>query len=920
MARLGEAEARPETRDEIRSGPAAAAAASPAAGSIWPSIHPRLVELIRAHRSTMIFVNSRRLAERLAGDQRDRPARRSRSPTTARSPGRSALEIEDRLKRGELPAIVATSSLELGIDMGAVDLVIQIEAPPSVASGMQRIGRAGHTSASRLAGSSSRSTAAICSRPRPRRRGCRGRGRGDALPAQSAGRARAADRRDRGVGADPRRRAVPPRPRRRAVRRAPARLLRGRARHALGPLSLGRVRRAAAADHLGPGRRRSPGARRGAPLAVVNAGTIPDRGLYGVFLAPASRRAEEHARRRAGRGDGVRVAAGRRVRARRLVVADRGDHARPGAGLAGAREPGKMPFWHGDRPGRPTEFGRAIGALARELAAAKPDAAAKRLREEHGLDAPRRDEPARLPRRAGRSDRRGAERPDDRRRALPRRDRRLASLRALALGARVHAPWATAALARAAGIARGRRRDHVVGRRHGLPLPRVRRAAGRVALPAAGGRGRGPRRARARRSSLFAARFRENAARALLLPRRHPGRRRPLWAQRKRAADLLAVAARYGSFPIILETYRECLRDVFDLPGLKRHPAAGSRRASIRVVTRDTRTPSPFAASLLFSYVANFIYDGDAPLAERRAQALSVDQAQLRELLGEAELRELLDPEAIESLERSLQRLEGRHVRHADGLHDLLLSLGDLSEEEIRARTETPEEAPRWLEELVRERRVIPVRIAGEARFAAAEDAGRLRDALGIVPPPGLPDAFLEPAAERRARHDLVSRYARTHGPFRLEDAAARWGLPVGVGAPRARRLAERGRVIEGDFLPGGRSREWSDVGTLRAHQAAFAREAAARGRARRAGGVRPLSRGVAGRRGAARGPRSASLRRRAAPGLPDSRVRPRDRGPSGAGRALPAGGPGRPAARRARSSGAASSRSARRTGGSRST
>ncbi|MET0620851.1 MAG: crosslink repair DNA glycosylase YcaQ family protein, partial [Thermoanaerobaculia bacterium] len=312
------------------------------------------------------------------------------------------------------------------------------------------------------------------------------------------------------------------------------------------------------------------------------------------------------------------------------------------------------------------------------------------------------------------------------------------------------------------------------------------------------------------------ARFRENAARALLLPRRHPGRRSPLWQQRKRAADLLAVAARYGSFPIILETYREALRDVFDLPGLKDILTKIASR-SIRVVTRDTRTPSPFAASLLFSYVANFIYDADAPLAERRAQALSVDQAQLRELLGEAELRELFDPGAIESLERSLQRLEGRRVRHADGLHDLLLSLGDLSEEEIRQRSETPEEAPRWLEALVRERRVIPVRIAGEARFAAAEDAGRLRDALGIVPPPGLPAAFLESAQSGEPVTDLVSRYARTHGPFRLEDAAARWGLPVGVVRLALDRLAERGRVVEGEFLPGGRSREWSDAGTLRA-------------------------------------------------------------------------------------------------------
>jgi ATP-dependent Lhr-like helicase len=314
-------------------------------------------------------------------------------------------------------------------------------------------------------------------------------------------------------------------------------------------------------------------------------------------------------------------------------------------------------------------------------------------------------------------------------------------------------------------------------------------------------------------TSLFAARFRENAARALLLPRRHPGRRSPLWAQRKRAADLLAVASRYGSFPILLETYRECLRDVFDLPGLVDILRKVSTRR-LRVVTVDSRTPSPFAASLLFSYVANFIYDGDAPLAERRAQALSVDQAQLRELLGEAELRELLDAGAIDELERALQRLEGRPVSNPDGLHDLLLSLGDLTEEEIAMRVSPPDAAAHWLRRLVAERRVIPVTIAGERRFAAAEDAARLRDALGVLPPPGLPEAFLEDVEDPQG--DLVSRWARTHGPFRAEDLAARLGLPLAPVRAALVRLSEEERVVEGDFLPGGRAREWCDAGVLK--------------------------------------------------------------------------------------------------------
>ncbi|MDQ5872386.1 MAG: DEAD/DEAH box helicase, partial [Acidobacteriota bacterium] len=300
---------------------------------------------------------------------------------------------------------------------------------------------------------------------------------------------------------------------------------------------------------------------------------------------------------------------------------------------------------------------------------------------------------------------------------------------------------------------------------------------------------------------------------ALLLPRRHPGRRSPLWAQRKRAANLLAVASRYGSFPILLETYRECLRDVFDLPGLVEILRRVTSRR-LRVVTVDSRTPSPFAASLLFSYVANFIYDGDAPLAERRAQALSVDQAQLRELLGEAELRELLGAPAIEELERTLQRLEGRPVSNPDGLHDLLLSLGDLTEEEIRLRVSPPDAAPHWLRLLIGERRVIPVAIAGERRFAAAEDAARLRDALGVPPPPGLPDAFLEDVVDPLG--DVVSRWARTHGPFRAEDLAARLGLPIASVRAALERLAEDERVVEGDFLPRGRTREWCDAEVLK--------------------------------------------------------------------------------------------------------
>ena len=314
-------------------------------------------------------------------------------------------------------------------------------------------------------------------------------------------------------------------------------------------------------------------------------------------------------------------------------------------------------------------------------------------------------------------------------------------------------------------------------------------------------------------TALFAARFREAAGRALLLPRRRPGQRAPLWQQRKRAADLLAVASRFGSFPIILEAYRECVRDVFDLPALV-DLLARVRSRSVRVHTVDVQKSSPFAASLLFGYVANYLYDGDAPLAERRAHALSVDQAQLAELIGEGELRTLVDPEALAALERDAQQLpEKYHARSTDAVHDLLLRLGDLSPAEIEARS-APGIAAAAIDELVARRRALPVRIAGEARLIAVEDAARYRDGVGTPLPPGLPASLVEPAPE--AMTDLVRRYARTHGPFTAPEVAARLGVGTAVVDATLRQLAESGRVVEGEFRPGGQGREWCDTDVLR--------------------------------------------------------------------------------------------------------
>ena len=314
-------------------------------------------------------------------------------------------------------------------------------------------------------------------------------------------------------------------------------------------------------------------------------------------------------------------------------------------------------------------------------------------------------------------------------------------------------------------------------------------------------------------TSLFAARFRETAARALLLPRRRPGMRTPLWQQRKRASDLLAVASRFGSFPALLETYREVLRDHFDMPALVDTLGRVSSRA-LRVATIDSQAPSPFAASLLFSYVANYIYDGDAPLAERRAQALSVDQAQLRELLGDAELRELLDQAALETAEAQLQHLDEKYrIKTADGLHDLLIRIGDLTLAEIERRSALPDAAA-VVRALERARRIVSLLVAGEPRFVAVEDVARYRDALGVPLPPGLPEALLEPV--RDPAGDLALRYARSHGPFTARELAARYRLGPAVADSLLARLGDTGRIIEGEFRPGGTEREWVDADVLR--------------------------------------------------------------------------------------------------------
>ena len=795
---------------------------------VWPSIHPRLLELIRSHRSTILFVNSRRLAERLAAALNELAGEelvRAHHGSLARE--ERAL-VEQRLKEGRLPAIAATSSLELGIDMGTVDLVIQIEAPPSVASGVQRIGRASHQ-----AGAVSRgvlfpkhrgdllATAAItraiqAGEVEPVRMPANPL---DVLAQQLVSMVVAGERRADSLFALARR-AAPYAGLTRALFDGILDMLSGR----YPSDRFAELRPRLTWDRARGTLRPREGVR---ALVTANAGTIPDRGLYGVFLAD-----EQEAGPREGRRGGRRVG---ELDEEMVFESRAGDVFILGASswrileitrdrvlvAPAPGEPGRMPFWKADRPPRPIELGRAIGRLTRELLAAPRPEALARLLADHALD-----ERAARNLLAFLDEQRQATGavPDDRTIVLERLRDELGDWRLCLrspFGGRVHAPWTLAIQAhlRRAGepevdtlwgddgiVLRLPDRDQPPDAAALLPDPEEIETL--VAAELAG-------------SALFAASFREAAARALLLPRRRPGMRTPLWMQRKRASDLLAVAAQYGSFPIVLEAYRECLQDRFDLPALVELSRQVRRRA-IRLVTVDAKVPSPFSSSLLFGYVGNYIYDGDAPLAERRAHALAVDPRQLRELLGEEELRELLDPGALEELERALQGLEeGRKVSGADRLHDLLLRLGDLTMAEIRERTaqagagaiESARFAEGLLANLAEEQRVARIRVAGEERWIAAEDAGRYRDAFGASPPPGLPEVFLDPVPDPQA--EIVGRFARNHGPFRAADAARRHGIGEDEADAVLRRLAASGQVLEGEFRRGGRGREWCDAEVL---------------------------------------------------------------------------------------------------------
>ncbi|MBB3051886.1 ATP-dependent Lhr-like helicase [Prauserella isguenensis] len=835
-------------------------AAAPPKPSIWPSVEGRVLDLVRAHRSTIVFANSRRLAERLTARLNELAAERTElepgeefpaeaigesglttgaEPTVAKAHHGSMsrqqrTRVEEELKTGTLPCVVATSSLELGIDMGAVDLVVQIEAPPTVASGLQRVGRAGHHVGAVSSGvmfpkfrgdlvscavTAERMASGAIEATRYPRNPL------DVLAQQIVAMVALEPRTVDDVAAT-------------ARRAAPFTSLPDDALHAVLDMLAGRypseefgeLRARITWDRVTGELHGRPGAQR---LAVTSGGTIPDRGLFTVTTpgdgdtgdTPANGSGSVPAPSAGKRtsGSAPTPSAGKRTSGSRVGELDEemvyesrvGDTVLLGTSswritdithdrvivVPAPGVPARMPFWKGDAPGRPLELGRALGAFLREVSGAREETALRRAADA-GLD-----DRAASNLLAYLREQREATRhvPNDRTLLLERFRDELGDWRVVVhspFGAQVNAPWALAITARlretrGVDVQAAHSDDGIV-----LRLPDALDADGQeitltgedvlldpdevesLIVTEVGG------------SALFAARFRECAARSLLLPRRNPGRRSPLWQQRQRAAQLLSVAAKYERFPVVLEAMRECLQDVYDVDGL-RELMADVRSRTVKLVDVETPSASPFARSLLFGYVGMFLYETDAPLAERRAAALSLDSTLLAELLGTEAFRELLDPEAVADVERGLQRLdEDRHARGPEDTADLLRFLGDMTADEAAGRGVRRE----WLTELVDSRRAIVVRIAGEDRYLAIEDAGRVRDALGAALPVGVPETFTEPVDDPLG--DLVTRYARTRGPFAAGQLAARFGIGTAVATGVLDRLTADGRLVRGELSP----------------------------------------------------------------------------------------------------------------------
>jgi ATP-dependent Lhr-like helicase len=777
--------------------------------SIWPAIYPELVELIKSHKSTILFVNNRRAAERLAvrlNDLAGEELARSHHGSLARE---ERTIVEEMLKAGELPCLVATSSLELGIDMGAVDLVIQVESPKSVSRGLQRIGRAGHSVGDVSRGRifpKFRADLLECAVVARRMREAKiettvvPRNALDVLAQQIVAIAAAAPDEEAGgtVSVDDLFAL--------ATRTySYAELPRTQLENVLDMLDgrypsseFSELRPRIVWDRVAGTIRARPGARQ---LAVTNAGTIPDRGLFAVTLPDGRRVGEldEEMVYEARPGQTFLLGAStwriEEIGRDRVIVT-------PAPGL-----PGAVPFWKGDTLGRPRELGEAIGAFSRWAV----DQPAEVLEREYDLDE-----------RAARNlleflaEQQQATRviPSDRTIVVERFRDEIGDWRLCVLspfGGRVHAAWSLALSARIRDQV-GLESDAIYSD-DGIivHLPDAEEPPGAELVLLAPDEIEDLIVAELGSSALFGARFRENAARALLIPRARPGKRTPLWQQRLKSQSLLEVAKKYGEFPVILETYRECLRDVLDVPGLVDLLTRIHRR-ELTLVEVETATASPFASSLLFDYVATYMYEGDTPNAERRAAALSLDRDLLRELLGQEELRDLIDPGALERVESDLQCLsEPARATGRDGLLDVLRRIGDLNLAEATARVLDGLDVAAMLDDLRGERRAARIRVNGEERWVDAADAGLYRDALGAAPPGGLPAVFLEDVPDALVR--LLVRYAATHGPFTTGEVQARYGID---GSAALRELERAGDLVRGELRPGGSDREWCDPEVLR--------------------------------------------------------------------------------------------------------
>jgi ATP-dependent Lhr-like helicase len=797
-------------------------------GGMWPVLYPAILEKVMAHRSTIVFVNSRLLCERLAQRLNEiaGPQENGRDIAMAHHGSlshRRRAEIEDELKSGNLKCLVATSSLELGVDMGAVDLVVLVESPGSASRGLQRVGRAGH------------SVGAVSSGV------MMPKFKGDLLECAVVGQHMQQGKLESTrvpercldvlaqhvvamVAMDPwsvpellvtLRRASPYAELSREVLDAVLDMLAGKYPSDAFAELVPRVIWDRTEDRLTP--------RKGArALALLNAGTIPDRGLFGVHIAsgdgpnggPRIGELDEEMVYETRTGDAIVLGAStwrvEEIGRDRVIVT-------PAPG-----EAGRLPFWHGERPGRPVELGRAIGSFLRDVDTKLTSGGLRAV--EEMLEGTPLDSNARASLASYLLEQRAVAGalPTDRAITVESFRDELGDWRTCILtpmGARVHAAWAQCIQVRLAdhveqpqvmwsddGIAL-RFPDSEAPPDTSLLFPEPGDVDDLLihALPD---------------TSMFASRFRENAARALLLPRRGFKGRTPLWLQRKKSQDLLGVAQKHPSFPIVLETFRECLQDVFDVPALK-ELLAGVQSRAIRIDTVETKRASPFARSLVFAYVAAYLYDGDAPISERRAQALSLDRGLLAELLGQDELKDLIDPRAVDEVRMEVGLLEDdRRVTHEDALHDMLRRLGDLTYEEALARVDTASgaDARAFIDALVQRRRAVRVRIAGEERIVAVEDVARYRDALGTHIPSGIPDAFLAStpsggagvSAREGALEGLIARYARTHGPFLVDDVALRFGLLPAQAEPALALLASKGTIVA--TTPG----EYCDAEVLR--------------------------------------------------------------------------------------------------------